>query len=323
MDSLACSRSTASSSTGFCIWNSAPAVQQRQLPAWRVGTTDLQNLSLASSSLASQRSSDSRWWKAGFVASVAVAASIHRDQRSKRQARRCGYTARQAAEGFTNVTPQERALARQNTRKAKDMEVTMLEGSLLQIFDQRDEPDIFKMREIMMRLAKLCARPNQTITGDWIIFWASRDGCVDKLFGTGMTKEWYFILQEYLLRFKKLKNRGKVIRYCEAHEILRKVGPFPMQSNCFKGSYKAEGPHQLQITFNDIRTDDDKPIVEKEDGNDKEIVLDIIYSSPKLLIFQSEDDNGECDFYVCTPIDDIIKKRDKLVGADKGDTLFK
>ena len=90
-----------------------------------------------------------------------------------------------------------------------------------------------------MRLAKTNKKPNQNLAGDWIIFWASREGCqkprllrlqkemprgVDKLFGTGMTDEgWWLQLQddfvcceslceslceEYLLRLSSKKQGG-------------------------------------------------------------------------------------------------------------------
>ena len=68
-------------------------------------------------------------------------------------------------------------LMKKDRKKVKEMETGMLEGALKTLFQRMDEPDIFKVREILMRLAKTNKKPNQNLAGDWIIFWASREGC--------------------------------------------------------------------------------------------------------------------------------------------------
>eukprot|EP00931_Biecheleriopsis_adriatica_P122796 TRINITY_DN97839_c0_g1_i1.p2 TRINITY_DN97839_c0_g1~~TRINITY_DN97839_c0_g1_i1.p2 ORF type:complete len:294 (+),score=56.10 TRINITY_DN97839_c0_g1_i1:55-936(+) len=211
------------------------------------------------------------------------------------------------------------ALTKQNKRKMKEMEAGMLEGALLTLFQRmEDAPDIYKVREILGKLAKLNPRPNQNLAGDWIIFWASREGCVDKLFGTGMTDEgWWMQLQEFLLRLGPSK-KGRI---AEAAEIIRKVGPFPNQSNSLKGKYAPTGTNRLRIIFDEIKTDDGKELTVRE-GERKVVDCDVIYSSKTMMALQWEDANGECDFYVLTPVDDIKKKVDEFVGTAKARTFF-
>lgn len=217
------------------------------------------------------------------------------------------------------ATEAERALARKDTKKAKELEVEMLEGALLQLFDRGDDPDIYKVREILMRLAKTNPRPNQTVAGDWIIFWASREGCVDKLFGTGMTNDgWWMKLQEYLIKFGSRKG-GRII---EAAEVIRKVGPYPNQSNSLRGIYTVAGTNRLQITFNEMKTDGGSDIPFPNNEKEKVIVLDVVYSSPKMVCLQWEDENGECDFYVLTPVENIYSEVDRLVGTTRARNFF-
>lgn len=217
------------------------------------------------------------------------------------------------------ATEAERALARKDTKKAKELEVEMLEGALLQLFDRGDDPDIYKVREILMRLAKTNPRPNQTVAGDWIIFWASREGCVDKLFGTGMTNDgWWMKLQEYLIKFGSRKG-GRIL---EAAEVIRKVGPYPNQSNSLKGIYTVAGTNRLQITFNEMKTDGGSELPFPNNEKEKVIVLDVVYSSPKMVCLQWEDENGECDFYVLTPVENIYSEVDRLVGTTRARYFF-
>jgi len=213
----------------------------------------------------------------------------------------------------------EAGLLKKNRKKMREMEVEMMEGALKTLFKRMDEPDIYKVREILMRLAKTNPRPNQNLTGDWVIFWASREGCIDKLFGSGMTDEgWWMQLQEYLLRFGK-KKEGRV---CEAIEIIRKVGPFPNQSNCLRGKYECSGTNRLKIVFKEMKTDDGKDL-EFREGKDKMVVdVDVIYSSKKMIAIQWEDSNGECDFYVLNRVSDIIAERDKFVGTSRARFFF-
>ncbi|CAK9011145.1 Uncharacterized protein SCF082_LOCUS10972, partial [Durusdinium trenchii] len=210
-------------------------------------------------------------------------------------------------------------LMKKNRKKMKEMETGMLEGALKTLFRKMEEPDIFKVREILMRLAKTNQKPNQNLAGDWIIFWASREGCVDKLFGTGMTDEgWWMQLQEYLLRLGTRKE-GRV---AEAIEIVRKVGPFPNQSNCLKGTYMPSGTNRLKMIFTEFKTDDGKEMKARGDQEELVVDVDVIYSSKTMIALQWEDENGECDFYVLTRVNSILEERDKFVGTSRARTFF-
>lgn len=200
------------------------------------------------------------------------------------------------------------------------MEAQMLEAGLLELFDKMEEPDIYKVREILMRLAKLSSKPNQRLAGDWIIFWASREGCVDRLFGSGATDEgWYMQLNEYMLRFSTAK-KGKI---AEAAEIIRKVGPFPDRSYRFKGKYVVEGVNGLKIVFDDLKEPDGKAMKARGGKNKLVIDCDVLYSSKTMLAMQWEDTNGECDFYVLTPVEEGIDERaDLFTGVAKAKTFF-
>lgn len=243
------------------------------------------------------------------AAAVLVASAGKRSRRNSRE------TVATSAVGMGA----EAGLLKKNRKKMREMEIEMMEGALKTLFARMDEPDIYKVREILMRLAKTNPRPNQTLTGDWIIFWASREGCIDKLFGTGMTDEgWWMQLQEYLIRFGK-KKEGRI---CEAIEIVRKVGPFPNQSNCLRGKYAISGTNRLKITFSEMKTDEGKDL-EFREGKKKMVVdVDVIYSSKKMIAIQWEDDNGECDFYVLTRVKDLIAERDKFVGTSRARYFF-
>lgn len=185
---------------------------------------------------------------------------------------------------------------------------------MLDLF-QDEEPSIYKVRDCLMRLSKNCPRPNQQIQGDWIIFWASREGCVDKLFGTGMTEPWWMEMQEYLIRIGSRKE-GRVV---EAAEVIRRVGPFPNQSNSLKGTYSIAGTNSLQFRFTEIKTDDEKEI---EGCKEKVIDVDVIYSSANMVALQYEDTSGECDFYVLTPVEDLTREVNRLVGAERARYFF-
>lgn len=190
-----------------------------------------------------------------------------------------------------------------------------MEAALLTLF-KSDAPDIYEVRSCLTRLATLTTRPNSSIVGDWIIFWASKEGSVDTTFGTGITlNNWWLKLQEYLIRFRNRKE-GRTV---EAFEILRKVGPFPNQSTHLKGTYVAAGTNGLQIDFQDMRTDEGTDI-KLADGTvmlKKSVVLDVIYSSPKILAIQAQDSNGECDFFVLTPVEDVQREADRLTGQER------
>mmetsp|Transcript_88200 Transcript_88200/g.227416 ORF Transcript_88200/g.227416 Transcript_88200/m.227416 type:complete len:326 (+) Transcript_88200:54-1031(+) len=201
-------------------------------------------------------------------------------------------------------------------KEAKEEEAARMEGELLDLFNL-EQPDIYEMRSLLTKLAKLSKRPNQTITGDWIIFWASKEFAVDKVFGTGMTggDAWWMQMQEYLLRIGSRKEGRPV----EAYECVRRVGPFPNQSNRMQGTYEITGTNGLQLNFTEIQTDDEKEI----DGcKEKTVNVDVIYSSKKILAMQYEGADGECDFFVCTPVADVRKMTDKLMGAERARFFF-
>lgn len=207
------------------------------------------------------------------------------------------------------------ARALSTKRATKEQQATILEAALLTLF-KSDAPDIYEVRSCLTRLATLTTRPNSSIVGDWIIFWASKEGSVDTTFGTGITlNNWWLKLQEYLIRFRNRKE-GRTV---EAFEILRKVGPFPNQSTHLKGTYVAAGTNGLQIDFQDMRTDEGTDI-KLADGTvmlKKSVVLDVIYSSPKILAIQAQDSNGECDFFVLTPVEDVQREADRLTGQER------
>eukprot|EP00930_Biecheleria_cincta_P084347 TRINITY_DN73832_c0_g1_i1.p1 TRINITY_DN73832_c0_g1~~TRINITY_DN73832_c0_g1_i1.p1 ORF type:complete len:296 (-),score=52.59 TRINITY_DN73832_c0_g1_i1:205-1092(-) len=222
-----------------------------------------------------------------------------------------------ASSGFS---PEQRSLLKKESKKRKEMEAQMLERGMLELFDKMEEPDIYKVREILMRLAKLSSKPNQKLAGDWIIFWASREGCVDRLFGSGATDEgWYMQLNEYMLRFSPAK-KGRVV---EAAEIIRKVGPFPDRSYRMKGKYSIQGINGLKIEFTELREPDGKEM-KARGGKDKLVVdCDVLYSSKTMIAMQWEDSNGECDFYVLTPVEEgIDAKADEFTGVSKARTFF-
>lgn len=195
----------------------------------------------------------------------------------------------------------------------------MLESALLALFE-KEQPSIYKVRDCLTRLARFTSRPNQSVAGDWIIFWASREGCVDKTFGTGVTVDDVWLeMQEYLIRLGSRKEG----RTCEGAEILRKVGPFPNLSNSMKGKYEITGTNGLRIIFDDIKTDEDKDVsVKGENLKEKVVEVDVIYSSPAVIAMQTEDENGECDFYVLTPVRDLRREVNKFLGAERRRFLF-
>lgn len=196
----------------------------------------------------------------------------------------------------------------------------MLEAALLDLLYETDEPDILKVRDCLTRLSQLNPTPNTTIQGNWIIYWASKEGVVDKVFGTGVTidDDW-LTMQEFLFRITS-KKEGRVI---EGAEIIRRIGPFPNQSNSLKGKYAIAGTNGLRIIFDMIQTDDEKDVeVKGEIVSTKEIVVDVIYSSKELVAMQTTDDGGECDFFVLTPIEDLEKERNRLVGGERRRYFF-
>lgn len=217
------------------------------------------------------------------------------------------------------ATRQTTTLTKAERQEKKREEAAMLEAALLQLFE-KEEPDIFKVRELLTRLARLTPRPNTAITGDWIIFWASREGCVDRVFGTGVTEEnWWLEMQEFLLRLSTRKE-GRVV---EAAEVLRKVGPFPNQSNSLKGTYVTQGTNGLRLVFNDISSDEGLEVeVEGNKIKEKVVEVDVIYSSKGILAMQTMDDGGECDFFVLTPIRDLQREVNKLLGLERRRFFF-
>lgn len=197
------------------------------------------------------------------------------------------------------------------------------ESNILELFKLTEEPSIYTVRAALATLAKLCPRPNANIQGDWIIFWASREGCVDRVFGTGKTDVgWWYQMQEFLLRFGS-KKEGKV---CEAAEIIRRVGPFPNEANSLKGSYLTAGTTGLKIVFTEVKTVDGREI-ELQDGTfakqKKIIKCDVIYSSEKMVALQAEDKkSGEFEFYILTPVENIRTEVNRLLGAERARFLF-
>lgn len=195
----------------------------------------------------------------------------------------------------------------------------MLESALLALFE-KETPSIYKVRDCLTRLARLASRPNQALAGDWIIFWTSRQGAVDKTFGTGLSLEDDWVeMQEYLIRIGSRKDGRKF----EGAEVLRKVGPFPNFSNSMRGKYEIMGTNALRVTFTDIKTDEDKDV--EVGGNvlkEKVVDVDVIYSSPALIAMQTEDASGECDFYVLTPVRDVQREVNKFLGLERRRFFF-
>jgi len=236
----------------------------------------------------------------------------------------CATAAKQA--GFatprdTKAKPSNKAL-KEKVRAEKEM----LESVIKELFDRSDEPDIFQVRDCLSRLARLSKRPNTTISGDWVIFWASREGCVDRLFGSGITEEeggiggfFKYVTQEYYIRIGSRKDGRSV----EGAEVLRKVGPFPNQFNSFKGTYEVIGTTGLRIVFNKIQTDEEKDLeVKGEVLSEKTIEVDVIYSSKGMVCLQKQDSAGEFDFFVLTPVEDVNVEVNKLLGAERKGLFF-
>jgi hypothetical protein len=205
----------------------------------------------------------------------------------------------------------------------------MLEASLLKLFDETDEPDIFVMRETLSRLAGLVPKPNADIIGSWIIYWANREGATDRVFGTGATIEENGafglgfggkVLQEFLIRFFP-KREGRRV---EAAEIIRKLGPFPNESNVMKGSYEAEGTRGLSIKLDDIKTLAGEEVeVKGEKIASKKIQLDVLYASKTMVALQAEgEQEGDFEFFVLTPIEDMNRKQEQLLGLERRRFLF-
>jgi len=207
-------------------------------------------------------------------------------------------------------------------RATKKQETAILETALLNLFKDTEAPDIFKIRDVLTRLARLTPKPNTAVSGNWIILWASREGCVDKTFTSGATNDvWWLELQEYVLRL----SRRKEGRIAEAFEILRKVGPFPNQSNSLRGTYTTNGTNGLQITFTEFKTDDGSEVKLADDSvvKKKEVDLDVIYSSKNILAMQTtEEATGECDFFVLTPVDSIENECARQLGEERRRFFF-
>jgi len=199
----------------------------------------------------------------------------------------------------------------------KEEQAAVIEGAILQLF-QDEEPSIYKVRDCLASLGKLVKKPNTSVAGDWIIFWASREGSVDKVFGPGVTKDWWLQMPEYLIRFST-KQGGRVV---EAAEVIRKVGPFPNQSNSLKGVYSVAGTNGLQIKYNKIQTDEEEDLPIPGGGEEMVIDVDVIYSSKTMLALQWQDTSGECDFFVLTPVEDTQRELDKLTGAERARFFF-
>lgn len=241
---------------------------------------------------------------AALLGSVFAACAVA----TRRAPRRAQHRTALAASGF-------RTKPASNTEQAG-----LLEAALLDLFEDGGEPSIFKVRDCLTRLARLTKTPNTLVAGHWIIYWASREGVVDRIFGTGQTlKDDWLQLQEFLLRITS-KKEGRVI---EAAEIIRRVGPFPNQSNSLKGSYGIMGTNGLKIVFDRIKTDEEKDVeVDGEKVSAKEIDVDVIYASKKVLAMQTTDEGGECDFFVLTPIESLEQERNRLVGGERRRFFF-
>eukprot|EP00929_Paragymnodinium_shiwhaense_P016733 TRINITY_DN12535_c0_g1_i1.p1 TRINITY_DN12535_c0_g1~~TRINITY_DN12535_c0_g1_i1.p1 ORF type:complete len:315 (+),score=75.24 TRINITY_DN12535_c0_g1_i1:61-1005(+) len=196
--------------------------------------------------------------------------------------------------------------------QTKDQQAALLESVLLTLF-QADTPDIFRVRDCLTRLARLDPRPNSSIAGEWMIFWASKEGCVDQIFGTETTIDdpWKKI-KEYMIRFTG-KKQG---RFVEGAEIVQPVGPFPNRQNSLFGKYAIMGTTSMRITFDDVQDDEKKAITFKDGAKEKVIDLNVIYASKRLVAMQWSDESGECDFFVLTPVE-WEEKRKKLLGQDE------
>merc|ERR1719253_263792 len=123
-------------------------------------------------------------------------------------------------------------------------------------------------------------------------------------------------MQEYLLRFSTRREGRKVVGV----EVIRKTGPFPNQANLMKGTYQIAGTRGLTITYNDIQTEGDEDVeVDGKKVLSKTVELDVLYASDGLVAFQTE---GEEDFFVLTPIEDIRQKQSQLLGRERARFFF-
>lgn len=200
--------------------------------------------------------------------------------------------------------------------KTKTQMAEIVESALVTFIEENDpEPDIFKIRELMARLTKYQDRQNRALAGDWIMLWASRPDAVAKVWCSGITDSiWQLELEEYLIRF----GTRKAGRLISAREVLRKIGPFPNRSVTLLGYYKIGGSTELQIIFDDYTMDVEEPDAKMFNGRKKKVSdLNVIYSSPRLIACQWQGPDGECDFFVFTPIEDIDRMNNKLLGAER------
>jgi len=199
-------------------------------------------------------------------------------------------------------------------------EVRLLEGVLLELLEDKDEPNIYKVREILARLSKTQKRPNQKLDGDWEVYWASRDSIVEKVWGTGLTVGDALVeLKEIVLQ---LGNR-KAGRVVEAAEITSRIGPFPNTANLMKGQYSAEGATSVELVFDMFEDLNGEPI-ELPGGLRKKVLnLDVIYASKNMIALQSQEtSNNECDFYVLKAVEDYEMKRDEFLGLTRRKYFF-
>jgi len=216
------------------------------------------------------------------------------------------------------------SVTREERREKLQKEVKLLEGVLLELLE-KDVPNIFKVREILARLSKTQKKPNQKLDGDWMLFWASRDLIVEKVWSTGVhMKNDLTELKEIVLRLGGRKE-GRLI---EATEIYSRVGPFGNFANTLLGTYAVDGPTALQIRFDQFKDyvmeGDEAADIDLPDGQKEKILdLDVIYSSKKLIALQSsETENGECDFYILTKVPGYEEQVKEFLGLNRVRTLF-
>jgi len=295
------------------LWQPAFALPSASLRTTRAAPLPA-NIHSTSSSSVYQQPSPQRQQQTALAIGLAAVASVGATSAGSRRRRRTNaLTARKASSAPLKVV--------EKAERAK-----ILEAALLQLF-QDEEPDILSVRECLARLAKLCPKPNAVIAGDWIIFWASREGAVDKIFGTGITVDnGWLVMMEFLLRFTDKKGG----RICEGAEVLRKVGPFPNSYNTLRGTYTAQGTSGITITFDSVRDQADEKDVEVKDvegvvqkNGEKVVELNIIYSSPQIIAMQWADESGECDFFVMTPCAvGMNTELNKLLGAERSRFFF-
>lgn len=215
-------------------------------------------------------------------------------------------------------------------KKKSAREEKVLEGILLDLCKEEDEPpDYSKIKGLLVRLAKSKGgqgAPNRNLQGDWLMLWAAKEGTVDRILGSGLTLEaWELSMQEFLLRIgKEQDSKGKKVRYIQACEVVRKFGPFPNYCNKITGTYQIAGTRAVQVQLNNVKDFEDNDIEFAAGAKEKNLRLDVIYSSDKILCLQWTDQEGDggAEFFVCEKVDDADRQINKFLGGERNRLFF-